>query len=93
MLDIYNNILDPLVESFSQITYLKNRRNYGNFEDDADEAPRYSINNNLIYTLSIQDIQGIVENAYEQKSNCDVKDLIEAFLYYFDNDAFIEFTD
>ncbi len=62
-------------------------------EDDADEAPRYAINNNLIYALSIQDIQGIVENAYEQKSNCDVKDLLEAFLYYFDNDAFIEFTD
>jgi hypothetical protein len=62
-------------------------------EEDADEAPRYAIDNKLVYALSIHDIQGIVENAYGQKSDCNIKDLLEAFLYYFDNDAFIEFAD
>jgi hypothetical protein len=60
-------------------------------EDDADDAPRFAMDNNLVYALSIQDVKGIVKNAYEQKSNCLEKDLLEAFLYYYDNDAFIDF--
>lgn len=60
-------------------------------EDDEDDAPRFAIDNNLVYTLSIQDIKGIVKNAYEQKSNCSEKDLLDAFLHYYDNDAFVDF--
>jgi negative regulator of genetic competence, sporulation and motility len=62
-------------------------------EDDADEEPKFAQDNNLKYILSIQDIQSIVDNAKQQKTCCTENDLFEAFLYYFDNDAFIEFGD
>lgn len=58
-------------------------------EDDADEVPRLAKDNNLMYTLGIQTIQDIVRNAYEQKIECTDVDLFKAFLYYYDNDAFI----
>lgn len=60
-------------------------------EDDADEEPRFAAKNNMIYALSIQDIQSVVENATEQNAHCIENDLLQAFLYYFNNDAFIEF--
>ncbi len=62
-------------------------------EDDADEEPRFAMDNNLKHVLNMRDIRGIVMNAYEQKSNCTGNDLLEAFLYYYKNDAFIEFSD
>lgn len=58
-------------------------------EDDADEVPEFAKENNLMYALDIQTIKGIIKNAYEQKTDCTDKDLIEAFLYYYDNDAFM----
>ena len=58
-------------------------------EDDADEEPRFAIDNNLKYVLNMQEVRGIVMNAYEQKSNCTENDLFEALLYYYNNDAFI----
>jgi hypothetical protein len=61
-------------------------------EDDADEEPRFAAENNMNYTLSMQDIQSIVDNAKQQCENCTENDLLQAFLYYFDNDAFIEFN-
>lgn len=60
-------------------------------EDDADDEPRFAIENNLQYALSIQDIQSIVDNANQQRLYCTEIDLLTAFLYYYDNDAFIEF--
>ena len=60
-------------------------------EDDIDEEPRFATENNMKYLLSIQDIKDIVDNAYQQKPNCTENDLLKAFLYYYDNDAFIEF--
>ncbi|MCB2343283.1 DUF7716 domain-containing protein [Clostridium estertheticum] len=57
-------------------------------EDDADEEPRFAIDNNLKYALNMQDVRGVVMNAYEQKSSCTENDLLEAFLYYYSNDAF-----
>lgn len=60
-------------------------------EDEDEEFPKLAIEKNLIYTLNIQTIQGIVKNAYEQRANCSDNDLLEAFLYYYDNDAFIKF--
>lgn len=58
-------------------------------EDEIDEVPKFAKDNKLMYTLDIQTIKGIIKNAYEQKTECTDKDLIEAFLYYYDNDAFI----
>jgi hypothetical protein len=60
-------------------------------EDDSDEEPRYAIDNKLKYVLSIQDIQSIADNAKQQNLYCTEKDLLKAFLYYYNNDAFIEF--
>lgn len=58
-------------------------------EDDTDEVPEFAKENNLMYALDIQTIKGIIKNAYEQKTDCTDKDLIEAFLYYYDSDAFM----
>jgi hypothetical protein len=62
-------------------------------EDDADEEPRFAIDNNLKYALNMQEVRGILKNAYEQKSNCNEDDLFKAFLYYYDNDAFMLFSE
>ena len=62
-------------------------------EDDADEEPRFAIDNNLKYALNMQEIRGVLKNAYEQKSSCTKNDLLEAFLYYYDNDAFMLFSE
>ncbi|MEO3943820.1 hypothetical protein [Gorillibacterium sp. CAU 1737] len=58
-------------------------------EDDEDEVPKFAKDHDLMYALDIQTIQGIVENAYEQKSECTDQELFEAFTYYYDHDAFI----
>lgn len=58
-------------------------------ENDSDEMPEFARENNLVYALDIQTIKGITKNAFVQKNECTDKDLIEAFLYYYDNDAFI----
>lgn len=60
-------------------------------ENDVDEEPKFATENNMKYALSIQDIQGIVDNAYQQNPNCKETDLLQAFLYYYDHDAFITF--
>lgn len=61
-------------------------------EDDDDEVPKLAKEHDMIDALSIQTIQGIVKNAYEQKSDCTVEELLEAYLYYFDHDAYIDFA-
>ena len=60
-------------------------------EDDEEDAPQIAKEKGLIYTLSIQNVQMIYENVHEQKRDCSSDDLIKAFLYYYDNDAYIEF--
>jgi hypothetical protein len=59
-------------------------------EDDSDEVPEFARDNNLMYTLDIQTIKGIVKNALAQKTESTDEDLIESFLYYYDHDAFME---
>lgn len=55
-----------------------------------EDVPQFAIDNNLIYSLGIHDVQDIVINAREQLTNCTDEDLLRAFLYYYDNDAFID---
>ena len=59
-------------------------------EDDEDDVPSEAKENHLMYTLSIQIIQSIVRNLEQQKHDFSEDDLVEAFLYYYDNDAYIE---
>lgn len=60
-------------------------------EDDEDEVPKEAKEKNLIYALNIQIIQSIVDNSYQQKSKLSVEELVEAYLYYYDYDAYIDF--
>lgn len=59
-------------------------------ENESDEVPQAAKEHNLIDALSIQDIQDIVYNAKQQKENVSIDELLEAYLYYYDNDAFVE---
>lgn len=43
------------------------------------------------YALSIADVKDIVDNARKQRPDCSPDDLLKAFLFYFERDAFIEF--
>lgn len=58
-------------------------------EDDVVDLPKEAIDNNLMYVLSMQMIQSIVKSAKEQRTEVSEEDLVEAFLFYYDNDAYI----
>ncbi len=60
-------------------------------ENDEDEVPLSAKEHSLICALSIQDIQSITDNAHQQKSDCTSEELLTSYLYYYDNDAFINF--
>lgn len=60
-------------------------------EDEEDEVPKEAKEKNLIYALNIQTIQSIVHNSYQQKSKLSVEELVEAYLYYYDYDTYIDF--
>lgn len=59
-------------------------------EDDEDDVPREAKEKHLMYALSIQTIQSIVSNLKQQMHDISENDLVEAFLYYYNNDAYIE---
>lgn len=59
-------------------------------EDDEDDLPKYAKDHNLTYALSIQEIKGIVDNLREQKRESTIEDLFQAYLFYYDHDAFID---
>lgn len=61
-------------------------------EDDDDEAPKIALENGVSYALDVQTIQSIVQNISEQKRVYTDEELLEAFLYYYDNDTYIEQT-
>jgi hypothetical protein len=44
------------------------------------------------YILEISAIRGIADNLSSQKPNSSVHDRLEAFVYYFEHDAFLEVT-
>jgi len=66
-----------------------------NLDDlDVDEVvPQVAIEYNLDYVLSIADIQSIIVNANQQCPQWSELDLLRAFLYYYENDAFITLSD
>ena len=59
-------------------------------EDDEDEVPKEAKKKQLMYALNIQTVQAIVKNVEQQNHYFTDDDLVEAFLYYYDNDAYIE---
>ena len=60
-------------------------------ESDEDEVPKIAEENGLFCSIGIQAIKQVVDNVRQQLGSCSVEQLFEAFLYHYDNDAFIEF--
>lgn len=60
-------------------------------ESEDDEIPQIAKEIGLPLSIGIQDIQQVVGHARRQVEDCSIEQLFEAFLYYYDNDAFIEF--
>lgn len=58
-------------------------------ENDDDEAPRFAIEQGLRDALGVQTVQMIVANAEEQVGDPTMDELLDAFLYYYDHDAYI----
>ncbi|RPF54146.1 DUF7716 domain-containing protein [Aquisalibacillus elongatus] len=65
--------------------------NLDDLEDD-EEVPKFALDNDFKYVLSIADVQDIVDNAHQQLIECSELDLFNAFYYYYKNDAFISFN-
>ena len=64
-------------------------------DPDDDEDPENSIfakKHRLIPALGVPEIQDVVSNARQQDPDANKETLLQAFLYYFQNDAFIEFS-
>jgi hypothetical protein len=61
--------------------------------EEEDDEPVFARQNGLKYALSVNTVQQIVDNAREQIPDVDIDGLMEAFFYYYDNDAFIEFSE
>jgi hypothetical protein len=62
-------------------------------EDDPDAGiPEIVKERDLMEALSVGQVQEIVTNAKSQKANVSDEELLEAFLYYYDNDAFLTLT-
>ena len=60
-------------------------------EADSDE-PKEAVDRGFKYVLGIQAVQGIVQNARTQLPRASSTDLLNAFIYYFEHDAFIDFS-
>ena len=60
-------------------------------ESEDDEIPQIAKEMGLPLSIGIQDIQQVIDNARQQVEDYSIEQLFEAFLYYYDNDAFIEF--
>ena len=59
--------------------------------EEGDDFPKEAQKRKLMYVLGIQEIQAIMQNANQQKQNLSEGELVEAFLFYYDNDAYIDF--
>ncbi|MBN3767638.1 hypothetical protein [Burkholderia sp. Ac-20365] len=60
-------------------------------DPDADPRPEIAKTNDWQEVLDVASIEDIVSNAQAQIENPRIEQLFEAFVYYFENDAFIAF--
>lgn len=60
----------------------------------ADEPPdpEIAVRNGLGRALQVAQVQDIVDNARQQRPRASDGELVEAFLFYYDRDAFIDFS-
>jgi hypothetical protein len=59
-------------------------------DEDAADNPEFARQHDLTYALNMADVQDIVINAKQQDPNVDEETLLKAFLYYHNNDAFMD---
>lgn len=60
-------------------------------EDEPDAGvPQFAKRHDLIQVIPVGTLQDIVLNAVQQKPDAELDDLFSAFLYYYNNDAFID---
>src|SRR5262249_52899486 len=60
-------------------------------KSDVDGVPEVAQQNGLAYALGIAAVQDIAANAREQVRDVSLDQLLQAFLFYYDHDAFITF--
>lgn len=58
-------------------------------DSDLDGVPHVAQKNGLSYALGVAAIQDVVANVEEQVKDAKVDQLLQAFLFYYDHDAFI----
>ncbi|MEZ5943377.1 MAG: hypothetical protein R3C18_18435 [Planctomycetaceae bacterium] len=60
-------------------------------ESDLEGVPAVAQQNNLSYAVGIAALQDVIANAREQRDGIEDPLLLQAFLFYYDQDAFILF--
>ena len=55
---------------------------------DDEEAPEFALRHGLQYALGIPQVQDVVRFELARNPEASVADLLSAFLYYYDHDAF-----
>lgn len=100
LITFYEVLVDPNKFSWADSLFLPENKNWNlgsptavmNLDDlEDEEIPQFALENNLIFVLNISNVQDIIENARQQRNDCSINDLLEAYLYYYRNDAFISF--
>ncbi len=62
-------------------------------QSDIDEVPGFALQHGLSYALETASVHDIVSNARAQIKEPTLGQLLEAFLFYYDHDAFITFAE
>jgi hypothetical protein len=62
-------------------------------ESGADELPNVAQQNGLAYALGIAAVHDVVANAREQFASASLSQLLQAFLFWYDHDAFVVFDE
>jgi len=62
-------------------------------QSDVDGIPEVVKRHGLSFALEIPTVRDIVANAIQQRPNVSLEQLLQAFLFYYDHDAFIAFDE
>jgi hypothetical protein len=60
-------------------------------ESGVEGTPPFALENGLRYVLGTNELNDVIEIAQKQVRNPSASQLLDAFLYYYDHDAFIQF--
>lgn len=61
-------------------------------DESAPDRPVFALDNELHYALGIELLQSIIENATAQRPQATASEWVDAFIYYYDNDAYIDWS-